>query len=200
MRRSKMFASDTPLVPEDQVYARDSIPRDLDHEREPIAQRRPAYRRVAIGRPPIAERMAKSVARFCAAVLIGVGLTLAWQSHSEDAKEIARSWAPSLAWLLPETNIDKPAETTVSPELMQQMKLIAVDVAIIRRNLGQVAANQEQLSAKHDQLSQNVLNLAQIEQEVRAQVLSAPAPKAAQPRVRNSPQPLVQTAPQPAAR
>jgi hypothetical protein len=198
MRRSKMFASDTPLVPEEQVYARDSIARDLDAEREPIAQRRPAYRRVAMGRPPIGQRMAKSLARFCAAVLIGVGLSLAWQSHSEDAKEIARSWAPSLAWLLPETNINKPAETTGSPELMQQVKLIAVDVAIMRRNLGQIAANQEQFSAKQDQLSQNVLNLAQIEQEVRAQSLSAPAPKPVQPRVRNSPQPLLQPAPQPA--
>ena len=34
-----MFASDTPLVPEDQGYVRDSIPRDLDQDREPIAQR-----------------------------------------------------------------------------------------------------------------------------------------------------------------
>jgi hypothetical protein len=195
-----MFASDTPLVPEDQVYARDSIPRDLDDERETIAQRRPAYRRVAIGKPPIAERMAKSLARFCATVLIGVGLTVAWQSYGEDAKEMARSWAPSLAWLLPTTNINKPAETTISPELMQQMKLIAVDVAIVRRNLGQIVANQEQLSTKQDQLSQNVLNLAQIEQEARGQSLLAPAPKTVQPRVRNSPQPLLQPAPQPAAR
>ena len=144
--------------------------------------------------------MAKSVARFCAAVLIGVGFTLAWQSHGEEAKDIARSWVPSLAWLLPVTNIDKPAETTTSPELMQQIKLIAVDVAILRRNLGQMATNQEQLSAKQDQLSQNIFNLTQIEQEVRAQSLSAPAPKAVQPRVRNAPQPVLQTAPQPAAR
>jgi hypothetical protein len=195
-----MFASDTPLVPEDQVYAHDSIPRDLDDERETIVQRRPTYRRVAIGKPPVAERMTRSVARFCAAVLIGVGLTLAGQSYGEDAKEMARSWAPSLAWLLPATNINKPAETTISPELVQQMKLIAVDVAIVRRNLGQIVANQEQLSTKQDQLGQNVLNLVQIEQEARAQNLSPSAPKTVQPRVRNSPQPLLQPAPQPAAR
>jgi hypothetical protein len=195
-----MFASDTPLVPEDQGYARDSIPRDLDQERESIAQRRPAYRRVAPGKRPVGGRMAKSLARFCAAVLIGMGFTLAWQSHGEDAKDIVRTWAPSLAWLLPATHTEKPVETTTSPELMQQIKLIAVDVAILRRNLGQIATNQEQLSAKQDQLSQNVLNLTQIEQEVRTQSLSAPVPKAVQPRPRNAPQPALQSTPQPAVR
>jgi hypothetical protein len=197
-----MFGSDTPLVPEDQVYVRDSIPRDLDQERDPIAQRRPAYRRVGPGKSSVGGRMAKSLVRFCAAILIGVGFTLAWQSHGEDAKDIARSWAPSLAWLFPATNTDKPSEMTTSPELMQQVKLIAVDVAILRRNLGQIANNQEQLSAKQDQLSQSVLNLAQIEQEIRAQSLPAPAPtsKPIQPRARNAPQPVLQSAPQPAVR
>jgi hypothetical protein len=47
--------------------------------------------------------------RFLLAVLIGIGLTLAWQSYGEDAKQIVGPWArdtimsqaPSLAWLLP---------------------------------------------------------------------------------------------------
>jgi uncharacterized protein YoxC len=80
----------------------------------------------------------------------------------------------------------------MSPEIMQQMKLLAVDVAIMRRSLGQIAASQEELSAKHDQLSQNVQTLAQIEQEIRARSSSPPSPKAIQPRVRSAPQPAPQ--------
>src|SRR5262249_23463856 len=46
-------------------------------------------------------RMVRSFARFCIAVLIGVGATLAWQSHGDEATEIIRARAPSLSWLLP---------------------------------------------------------------------------------------------------
>jgi hypothetical protein len=74
---------------------------------------------------------------------------------------------------------------------MQQIKLLAVDVAIVRRNLGQIAASQEQLSVRQDQLSQNVLSLAQIEQEIKAQGSAPALPKAIQPRVR-APQPASQ--------
>src|SRR5262249_52809524 len=52
------------------------------------------------------------MARLLLAVLIGIGLTLAWQSHGEEAKrivggrakEVITSYAPSLAWLLPSEN------------------------------------------------------------------------------------------------
>jgi hypothetical protein len=144
--------------------------------------------------------MAKSLARFCVAVLLGIALTLAWQSHSEQGREIAtawaQSWAPSLITsldrLLPAANTTKPSEATMSPEIVQQMKLLAADVAIVRRSLGQIAVSQEQLSAKQDQLSQNVQTLAQVEQEIRAQSSSPPSPKAIQPRVRSAPQPALQ--------
>jgi hypothetical protein len=54
------------------------------------------------------------MARFVLAVLIGIGLTLAWQAYGEDAKRIVGPWArdtitshaPSLASLLP--NWTKP--------------------------------------------------------------------------------------------
>jgi len=42
-------------------------------------------------RPPISRRIARSVAGFFFAVLIGAGGTLAWQSYSEDAKDMFRS-------------------------------------------------------------------------------------------------------------
>ena len=198
-----MFAPATPLVPEDQDHEREFIPCDLDQERKQRRQPERVNRSVAIRRPPIIKRMAKSLARFCAVVLLGIALTLAWQSHGEQGREVAtawaQSWAPSWApsliasldWLLPAANTTKPSEATMSPEIMQQMKLLAVDVAIVRRSLGQIAASQEQLSAKQDQLSQNVQTLAQIEQEIRGQS-SSPPPKAIQPRVRSAPQPAPQ--------
>ena len=46
--------------------------------------------------------------RIFIAALIGVGATFAWQSHGDEAKEIVRTWVPSLAWLF-------PASTTKSP-------------------------------------------------------------------------------------
>jgi len=50
------------------------------------------------------------MARLLVGVLIGVGATLAWQSHNDQAKEIVGPWAaetvmthaPSLVWLLPD--------------------------------------------------------------------------------------------------
>jgi hypothetical protein len=49
------------------------------------------------------------MARFLLGILIGVGGTLAWQSHGEEAKRIVGPWvaetvtshAPSVAWALP---------------------------------------------------------------------------------------------------
>jgi hypothetical protein len=62
-----------------------------------------------------------TMARFLLAVLIGIGLTLAWQSYGEGAKQIVGPWvsetitskAPSLAWLLPQgtkppSRVDEP--------------------------------------------------------------------------------------------
>jgi hypothetical protein len=118
-------------------------------------------------------------------VLIGVGLTLGWQSYPEQINELVASWAPSLAWLLPAQSPKQAAEPAVSPELAQQIKLLAVDLAIVRRNLGQLAANQDQFAAKQEQISQNIATLAQVEQDVRQQILSPPAPKPAHPPAHN---------------
>ena len=136
-----MVSSAAPLVPGEQSDERAYFARDLDDERDLSKQTvERDYRHDAMNRPSIGTRMFRSLARFVAVVLIGVGLTLAWQSYGEQAKEFARTSAPSLAWLLPAENAKKSPEATASSELMQQMKLIAVDVAIARRNLGQLAA------------------------------------------------------------
>jgi hypothetical protein len=184
-----MFSSATPLAPDEPSDERAFFARDLDEERDLSKQTvKRDYRHDALSRPLIGTRIFRSLARFVAAVLIGVSLALAWQSYSEQAKEFARASAPSLAWLLPAENARKSPEATASSELMQQMKLIAVDVAIVRRNLGQIAASQEQFALKQDQMSRDIASLQEVEQETRAQALAPPVPRVIRPAARNAPQ------------
>jgi hypothetical protein len=190
-----MYPASTPLVPDDQFHERDFAPRDLDAERDLNDQRRRRpQRQNTMKRPSIANRMLRSVGRFFAAVLIGVGLTLAGQSYSEQLNDMITDWAPSLAWLVPAQS-PKKTEAAISSEVAQQIKLIAVDLAIVRRNIGQLAANQDQFAAKQEQMNQNIAMLQQVEQDVRQQVLAPPAPKAARP-----PAPPAHNPPQPSPR
>ena len=130
--------------------------------------------------------MVRALGRFFAAVLIGVGLTLAWQTHADEVDAIVASWAPPLVWLLPTQSPKQPAEAAMSSEVAQQIKLIAVDLAIVRRNIGQLAANQDQFAARQDQMKQNIATLQQIEQDAR-QPLVPPAPaKTVRPPVHNA--------------
>ncbi len=66
--------------------------------------------------PSIGGRIFRTLARFFIAVLIGVGATLAWQSHGDDAKQIVRTWAPSLGWLLPVSTTTSPPDGPVSAQ------------------------------------------------------------------------------------
>ena len=174
-----MYPASTPLVPDDHYHERDFAPRDLDAERDLQRMRRP-QRQTAVKRPSVANRMVRSASRFFTAVLIGVALTLAGQSYSEQLTEMITGWAPSLASLLP-TQSPMKTDGAASSELTQQIKLIAVDLAIVRRNVGQLAANQDQFAAKQEQMNQNIGALQQAEQDVRQQVIAPPAPKAAHP-------------------
>jgi hypothetical protein len=184
-----MYPSSAPLVPDDQSDERAFFARDLDQERDLSKQTvKRGHRHDAMRRPSIGTRILGSLARFFAAVLIGIGLTLAWQSYGEQAKEFTTTLAPSLAWLLPAENAKTTPEVTASSNLMQQMKLIAVDVAIMRRNLGQLTASQEQFAAKQDQMSRNITSLQEVEQETRAQALAPPTPRVTHPPARNASQ------------
>jgi hypothetical protein len=89
-----MVSSAAPLVPGEQSDERAYFARDLDDERDLSKQTvERDYRHDAMSRPSIGTRMFRSLARFVAVVLIGVGLTLAWQSYGEQAKEFARTSA-----------------------------------------------------------------------------------------------------------
>lgn len=177
--------------PNCQYRERDSVARDLDAgralpgerlgatseepeyytESPPVAP--PSYARYsgerhkfAPGRPSISRRVFRTVVRFAFAVLVGVGATLGWQSYGDRASPMIKTWAPSLTWLLPGSTAAPPAAATL-PELVEQLKPMSLDLAIVRRSLEQLAANQNQLAAKQDVLAQNLAALQEVEQEVR---------------------------------
>ena len=126
-------------------------------------------------RPSITRRIIRTLGRFCVAVLIGVGATLAWQSYGG---EMVRAWAPSLGWLAPAS---PPGPAVTSTELQQQLKPMAIDLALVRRSEEQLAANQDQLARKQDQMTQAFATLQAAEQDIKQNILALapPAPKAA---------------------
>jgi hypothetical protein len=89
---------------------------------------------------------------------------------------------------MPSQPAKQPAETAVASEVAQQIKLIAIDLAIVRRNVGQLAANQDQFAAKQERFNQSLATLQQVEQDVKEQMVSAPAPKAVHPPAHVAPQ------------
>ena len=106
--RSIGLAHDRDAIRDSSNKTHDSMPRggfDFSAVRAPSSVRvSPGLRGInkpLIDRPSVGRRILRSCTRYLIAVLIGVGATLAWQSHADEAKETVRAWAPSLAWLLP---------------------------------------------------------------------------------------------------
>ena len=155
--------------PNSQYRERDIVPRDLDAgrispnrhiggqeepeyhaESPPVAP--PSYarysgfenRQPARSRPSISKRVFRAVARFVFAVLLGVAATLGWQSYGDKASVMVKAWDPSLSWLLLVPTPGSPVAATTLPELAEQIKPMSLDLAITRRSLEQLAANQNQ--------------------------------------------------------
>jgi TolA-binding protein len=144
----------------------------------------------------IGRRIFRTLARLFIAILIGVGVTLAWQSHGDEAKEMVRTWAPSLAWLLPVSPTKSAPDgqgsaAATSAELVQQIKPVALDLAIVRHSLEQLANKMEQLAAKQEQMVQNIATLQAIEQDISQKMSSSSQPRVVSPR--KPPQPTVQS-------
>ena len=123
-------------------------------------------------RPSIGRRLTRSLVGFFLPVFIGVGGTLAWQYYGG---EMVRDWAPSLGWLLPAS---PPGPAVTSTELQQQLKPMAIDLALVRRSEEQLATNQDQLARKQDQMAQAIATLQAAEQDIRQNILALAAPAA----------------------
>ena len=141
-------------------------------------------------RPSIGRRMLRSLTRFSIAALIGVGATLGWQSYGDAAKEMVIARAPTLAWLLSISTTKPPVAAATSPDLVQQLAPLALNLDVVRRAV-------EQLAAKQEQMAQNITALQAVEEDIRQKMSStppSPAPQAAsipqptpsQPRVQPS--------------
>jgi len=123
---------------------------------------------VASDRPSITRRIIRALGRFSVVLLIGVGATLAWQSYGG---EMVRTWAPSLGWLLP---------TSPSAELQALLKPVALDLAMMKRSVEQLASNQDQLARKQEQMTQAFATQQAAMRDINQNILAlAPlAPKA----------------------
>jgi hypothetical protein len=127
------------------------------------------------GRPSIGMRIFRTVTRFFIAVLIGVGATLAWQSHGDAAREMlltrAPTLAPALAWLLPVSTTKSPVVAAITPDPAQQLGPLASNLDVVRSSV-------EQLAAKQEQMAQNIVALQAVEEDIRQKISPAPPPPA----------------------
>src|SRR5712664_65389 len=122
---------------------------------------------VASDRPSIGRRIFRTLTRFIIAVLIGIGATLAWQSHGDAARERVVARAPSLGWLLSVSTTKSPAVAATAPDPVQQLEPLASNLDVVRRSV-------EQLAAKQEQMAQNIATLQALEEDIRQKVSSPP--------------------------
>ena len=128
---------------------------------------------VASDRPSIGRRIFRTLTRFIIAVLIGIGATLAWQSHGDAAREMVVARAPSLGWLLSVSTTKSPAVAATAPDPLPQLVPLASNIDAVRRSV-------EQLAAKQEQMAQNIATLQAVEEDIRQKVSSPPPPPSQQ--------------------
>jgi hypothetical protein len=177
-------------------------------ERVEAAQRtRPTSRRISAG-------IARSLIMASIGVLTGIAASSAWEAHSGEAKQMARSWALSLIssanqyFTQTESKSEQNggnstvASTRESPqpspaqnsaplaaaEAVQQLKAMSQDLFSIRDMLEKLAVAQEQMTKK-------MASLQAVEQEIKQKMssaLAAPAvpivPTPIDPKRKNGPQ------------
>ena len=127
---------------------------------------------VASHRLSVGRRILRTLTRFFIAVLIGVGATLAWQSHGDAAREMLQAWSPTLAWLLPVSTTKSAVVAATSPDPAQQLGPLAFNLDFVRRSV-------EQIAAKQEQMAQDIAALQAVEEDIRQKMASAPPPQPA---------------------
>jgi len=110
---------------------------------------------------------------FSLAILIGIGATLGWQSYRDAVTEIIVEQAPTLASLLPASTKKSLVSAATAPEIAQQLMPLTFGLDVMRRSV-------DQLTAKQEQISQNIAALQAVEEDVRQRVSTTPPPPAQQ--------------------
>jgi hypothetical protein len=147
-------------------------------------------------RPPLLRRVLRASARFVFAALLGIGGTLAWQSRGDQAMDVIRAKAPSIAeWLPASTSTSAvpsrgaaeaqqplkaslaatdqqstPTAGAATAGFQQQLAPITVDLATLRQTVEQVVANQEKFV-------QSIARLEGNEQAINQKLSSLASPK-----------------------
>src|SRR5262245_48878916 len=141
-----------------------------------------------VGRRSIGRRVFRAFVRYSVVFLIGIGATLAWQS--DEAKEMVKTEAPSLAWLLPASTTKPPPDnqgSTTAAAISPQLERLELSLLVVRRSVEQLALMVEQLSAKQDQLAAKQDQLSHI-----ATLKSVESPPQSRTPPRKPPQPAGQ--------
>src|SRR5262252_1395429 len=112
-------------------------------------------------------RITRTLALSSVAVLVGVGATLSWQ--------MVGPWAQSAT---------PPAPAVISAELQAQLKPAALDLAIVKRSVEQLAANQDLLARKQEQMAQAIATLQAGLQDISQKISAPPSPPPAPKPVR----------------
>ena len=134
-------------------------------------------------KPSIGRRTSRAFARYSIVFLIGIGVTLAWQSYSDEAMEMVRTEAPSLAWLLPVSTAKPPPDDQASAAAAvgsPELERLKPSLLLVRRSVEQLATTVEQLAAKQDQLAVKQDQMSHI--AILKSVEPPPQPRAVHPR------------------
>jgi hypothetical protein len=113
-------------------------------------------------KPPISNRVVRTVAFFLFAVLVGAGAALIV--------------FPPTAWLSLVSATKAPVPSVTAADLQEQLKPLATDLALMRRNMEQFGSNLDQLARKQDQLAQSMATLQASEQQVSQTASTPPSP------------------------
>jgi hypothetical protein len=129
---------------------------------------------IASDRPSIGRRILRTLTGFFIAVLIGIGATLAWQSHGDAARNMIVARAPSLGWLLSVSATKLPATAATAPDPVQRLEPLASNLDVVRRSV-------EQLAAKQEQMAQNIATLQAVADDIRQRMsTTSPSPPSQQ--------------------
>ena len=174
------YSQSPPLAEKEWLTAEARNPDAISDQRIGIRPKKPSIDplrsssddKIYGGRPSFGSRVFRTLTRFLIAFLIGVGGTLAWQSHSDAAREMVVSRVPMLAWLLSVSTTKSPTAAVISPDPVQQLQPLASNLDVVRRSV-------DQLAAKQEQIVQNIAALQAVEEDIR-QKMSSPPPSASQ--------------------
>jgi hypothetical protein len=131
--------------------------------------------RAAFDRPSVGRSLRRAVYRFVLAVLVGVSGTLGWQSYGE---QLLAAHAPTLAWMF-----------SISPAKLTGAAATASETTPLTPNFEAVRRSLEQLSAKQDQMAQDIATLQALEDDIRTKMSFTPALSTAVIPATSAPQP-----------